>query len=120
MIKVKNELEFVYKTAKAFINFKLKKIYYFFLFKRKLKKKIKNIVPSKFTKIQLGSSKKINNFFNTEIFSKYPIDIINNLPFSDNILETIFSSHVVEHVHIYEFKIPNFTTFNLTKQSVDN
>ena len=116
MIKVKNELEFVLKTCKAFVNFKLKKYFFKFFFGHLfLKKKIAKNIPGSVSKIQLGSSSKINNFFNTEIFSKYPIDIINKLPFDNDTIEVIFSSHVVEHIHLHEFKFFLKESFRILK-----
>lgn len=121
MIKVKNELEFVIKTCKAFVNFKIKKFFFKLFFGHFiLKKKIIKNIPNNISKIQLGSSFKINNFFNTEIFSKYPIDIVNKLPFDNESIDVVFSSHVVEHIHLNEFKFFLKDSYRILKAKGSN
>ena len=56
----------------------------------------KNIIKKK---LHLSSNYKINGFLNSQILGQVPIDITKKLPFKNNPLDLIYSSHLVEHIH---------------------
>ncbi len=83
-----------------------------------LNKKIENQIklqPEGNVKIQFGagsgklgeaSLKKIDGFIASDIFGEIPIDITQRFPIRDKSINTIFSSHLIEHIH--QFEIDNF------------
>ncbi len=50
---------------------------------------------------KLGEATKtsLEGFLDTDIFGKVPIDINYKLPFKDNSIDTIFNSHLIEHIY---------------------
>ena len=48
-----------------------------------------------------GEAKKtvLGTFLNTDIFGKIPVDINYSLPFPNNSIDLIFSSHLIEHIY---------------------
>ena len=50
---------------------------------------------------KLGEAKKsvLETFLNTDIFGKIPVDINHSLPFPNNSVDLIFSSHLIEHIY---------------------
>lgn len=83
-----------------------------------LKKKIENQIKLQDqgnVKIQFGagsgnlgeaSLKKIDGFIASDIFGDIPIDITHHFPIRDESINTIFSSHLIEHIH--QFQIDKF------------
>ncbi len=57
----------------------------------------------KVRKVHLGSTHQLDGFLNSQITDSVPIDINRRLPFPDNSLDLIYNSHVVEHIHRYQF-----------------
>lgn len=56
-------------------------------------------------KIQFGGGKrKLDGWMTTDIFGPIPVNITKNLPFKDNQLGLIYSSHLVEHIYKKDFK----------------
>jgi len=56
-------------------------------------------------KLHVGSGQfHINNFLNTDIFGKIPLDITKKMPFKDETFDLIYSSHVLEHITLEDFK----------------
>ena len=49
---------------------------------------------------KFGEARKsvLETFLNTDIFGKIPVDINHSLPFPDNSVDLIFSSHLIEHI----------------------
>lgn len=41
----------------------------------------------------------LETFLNTDIFGKIPVDINHSLPFPNNSVDLIFSSHLIEHIY---------------------
>lgn len=80
------------------------------------KKRISNFIKKNSSiKIQFGAGSgklgeanktSLNGYLDTDILGKVPIDINYKLPFQDNSLDTIFNSHLIEH--IYQRKIDFF------------
>ena len=96
-------LQNLYYQAGKFLNI----LNYIFAWNR-LNKEIKKFSAPK---IQIGSGfrmlgKKsehfIDNYINTDIFGYYAIDARRNIRLPKNSLSTIFSSHVIEHLHQIE------------------
>ena len=50
---------------------------------------------------KFGEAKKtvLGTFLNTDIFGKIPVDINYSLPFPNNSIDLIFSSHLIEHIY---------------------
>ncbi len=91
---------------------KLLNLHNYILRKTRISKFIKKNKP---IKIQFGAGSgklgeanktSLNGYLDTDIFGKVPIDINHKLPFEDNSLDTIFNSHLIEH--IYQRKIDFF------------
>lgn len=105
MINIANEFNYLILNIRAFISFKIKclvaYIFYGHFFRKRNFDKYKNSHQS--LKIHFGSTENIKGFYNSQIIGKNPIDITKKLPFSDNIFSSIFTSHVVEHLHKKEF-----------------
>ena len=104
MLEAKNDFHFAYLTLKSIISFQLRVFInsvlrgHFFL-----KSNINNYLKkNKKPMLHLGSSINLNGFFNSQILGKNPINISRKLPFENNSFEIIFSSHLVEHLHLNE------------------
>lgn len=104
MLEAKNDFHFAYLTLKSIISFQLRVLInsvlrgHFFL-----KSNINNYLKkNKKPKLHLGSSNNLNGFFNSQILGKNPINISRKLPFENNSFDTIFSSHLIEHLHLNE------------------
>ena len=79
-----------------------------------LTKKIENQIklqPEGNVKIQFGAGsgklgeanlKRIDGFIASDIFGEIPIDITKRFPIRDESINTIFSSHLIEHIHQFE------------------
>lgn len=70
------------------------------------RKKIKEYLAThNHCKLHLGCGKNnLTGFLNCDIFNEIPIDITRKLPFQCNMFELIYSSHLIEHVSLNEFK----------------
>ena len=77
---------------------------------KKIEKQIK-LQPQGNVKIQFGagsgklgeaSLNRIDGFITSDIFGDIPIDITHRFPIRDESIDTIFSSHLIEHIHQYE------------------
>tara|TARA_B100000886_G_C20408650_1_gene485976 strand:+ start:409 stop:1113 length:705 start_codon:yes stop_codon:yes gene_type:complete len=101
MINVPNEINFLLSNIRAFLSFKIKyfiakilKGHYF------INKNISNyLINNNKAKIHYGSTFHIPGFFNSQIIGKNPIDITKKTPFENDSINTIFSTHVIEHLH---------------------
>ena len=101
MINSSNELNYLLINARAYISFKIKCIIAFifnghFFRKKSIKKyleKHKNI------KLHLGATDELEGFLNSQITGKNPIDLSRQLPFKNSVVDLIFSTHVIEHLH---------------------
>ena len=51
-----------------------------------------------------GKTRELNGFLNTDVFGRIPINITRKLPFRDEEFELIYSSHLIEHIFLEEFK----------------
>lgn len=104
MLEAKNDFHFTYLIIKSIINFQLKILInsllrgHFFL-KRNIKNYLKK---NKKHLLHLGSSKPLNGFLNSQILGQNPINISRKLPFEKNTFDLIFSSHLIEHLHLKE------------------
>jgi len=101
VINISNELNFLILNIRSYISFKIKSLFSFLIyghyfrtnnFKEYIKKN--NVL-----KIHFGSTDQIDGFFNSQVIGKNPINIAKKLPINDNSTSTIFTSHVVEHLH---------------------
>tara|TARA_Y100001968_G_scaffold262837_1_gene251247 strand:- start:421 stop:1176 length:756 start_codon:yes stop_codon:yes gene_type:complete len=104
----------VYKVGIA-VRFKLGKLINFRNYIG-LKKRIENEINSQSpgnVKIQFGAGSgklgeasfhKIDGFIGTDILGDIPIDITKRLPIRDESINTIFSSHLIEHIHQFEIE----------------
>ena len=101
MINTKNELIYLFLNLKSFVNFKIKSLFYYIFFGHLIKYfSIKNYFENNDKiKIHLGANKNISNFLNSQILGKIPIDIVKKLPFKNQSVDVIFSTHVIEHIH---------------------
>lgn len=52
-----------------------------------------------------GGIEKLDGFLNTDILGKIPINISNKLPFPSEIVDVIYSCHVVEHLYYKQFRV---------------
>ncbi len=56
-------------------------------------------------KLNLGAGALVlEGFLNTDVFGDFPVNIAKRLPFDNNQFDLIYSSHVIEHIHLEEFK----------------
>ena len=101
MLKISNELMFLFLNIRAYVSFKIKCIFAFLLFGHIFRKiNMQNYKKkNKKYKIQFGSTDQLDGFFNSQIIGKNPINICKKLPFESNSITTIFSTHVIEHLH---------------------
>jgi len=71
---------------------------------RRVKKFLKS-GPS-FTGIEFtGRARVLDNFINVGWETKFPIDLRRKLPFKDNSVEKIYSSHFLEHLYPFELEM---------------
>lgn len=101
MINAKSDFNFIILNIKAFIKFKII-CFFSFIFRGHLirNKKIKNYLNShRIRKLHLGSTFEMKGFLNSQIMGDIPIDITKRLPFEDNTIDLIYSSHLIEHIH---------------------
>ncbi|MFX0072047.1 MAG: hypothetical protein ACFFAO_13245, partial [Candidatus Hermodarchaeota archaeon] len=55
-------------------------------------------------KIQFGEGKDLlDDFLNTDIIGKIPINMAKKLPFKTESVDLIYSCHVIEHLYYYQF-----------------
>lgn len=54
-------------------------------------------------RVHLGATYQVDGFLNSQIFGDIPIDITRRLPFPDESVDLIYSSHLVEHIHLSQF-----------------
>ncbi len=67
-------------------------------------------------KIHFGGGKdKLNDFLNTDIIGKIPINIAKKLPFHSNSVDLIYSCHVIEHLYYKQFRIFLKESFRVLK-----
>lgn len=101
MINTKNELNFLYLNIKAFVNFKIKSFLYFLRYGHLIRKLSiqKYFSNTNNIKIHLGANLNIKNFLNSQILGKIPINIVKKLPFFNDSVNVIFTTHVIEHIH---------------------
>jgi predicted SAM-dependent methyltransferase len=119
MINARNELIFIYLNLKAFVNFKIKSffasiIYGHFVRKNMIRKYFSD--KNKKIKVHLGANKDIKNFLNSQILGKIPINITKKLPFKNQTVDVIFSTHVVEHIHRKEIDFFISESFRVLKK----
>lgn len=101
MINAKSDLNFIILNIKALIKFKIICLFSF-IFRGHIirNKKIKNYLNSnRIRKLHLGSTFEMEGFLNSQIMGDIPIDITKRLPFEDNTIDLIYSSHLIEHIH---------------------
>ena len=110
---VKKEREDIVYKLSQILKFKIGKLLNFRNY-ISLNKKIKNQIklqPKGNVKIQFGagsgklgeaSFKGIDGFISSDIFGEIPIDITKRFPIRDESINTIFSSHLIEHIHQFE------------------
>lgn len=105
---------FIRKTSREGIFYKIvdKMIFKFLEIKQKITHghifcylKIKKYLKSnKIIKIHFGAGKKIfKNYLNSDIIGNIPINITKKLPFKNNSVDVIYSSHLIEHIYQKEF-----------------
>tara|TARA_B100000989_G_C19532806_1_gene471085 strand:+ start:1402 stop:2103 length:702 start_codon:yes stop_codon:yes gene_type:complete len=101
MINISNELHFLILNIRSYISFKIKCFFFFLIYGHYFRNKNfkKHIRKNKILKIHFGSTDEIDGFFNSQVIGKNPINIAKKLPINDNSISTIFSSHVIEHLH---------------------
>jgi predicted SAM-dependent methyltransferase len=103
IIKKTNRETILYKIVDKLI-FNISSLKYNLLYCFNKRKEIKKFDKAKTKKIQFGSSKnKLKGFLNTDVFGKIPIDITKKLPFKNDSIDLIYSSHLVEHIYLKEF-----------------
>jgi predicted SAM-dependent methyltransferase len=76
--------------------------YFFWIFNGHFfrKRKIYEYLHSnKKRKLHLGFTKKIDGFLNSQILGEIPIDVTKKFPFKNETFDTIYSSHLIEHIH---------------------
>ena len=120
MINARNELIFIFLNVKAFINFKIKSlfsliIYGHFVRKTAIQKYFND--NNKKIKVHLGANKDIKNFLNSQILGKIPINITKKLPFKNQTVDVIFSTHVIEHIHRKELDFFISESFRVLKKN---
>ena len=101
MINSSNEFNYLIINAKAYLSFKIKCIIAFIFNGHFIRKKnFKNYLENhKNIKLHLGATDELEGFLNSQITGKNPIDISKHLPFKNSVVDLIFSSHVIEHLH---------------------
>lgn len=122
MINTSNELHFLILNIKSYISFKIKNIFFFLIYGHYFR--IDNfkeyIKKNKILKIHFGSTDEIDGFFNSQIIGKNPINITKKLPINNNTISTIFTSHVIEHLHKKEIIIFLKESFRVLKPGGKN
>jgi SAM-dependent methyltransferase len=98
------------------ISLLLKKIMCFhkyFLRRFKIKKYYKH---HSIIKLHFGCGlNNLEDFFNTDLFAKVPIDITKKLPFNNNSVDLIYSNHVIEHIYNWQFRKYLCETYRILK-----
>lgn len=82
---------------------------------KKIQRYLKNHSPRK---VQFGSGgNPLKGFLNTDVFGEIPIDITKKLPFNDQTVDLLYSSHVIEHIYLKKFKYFLRETHRILKEN---
>ena len=106
MINANSELDFLYRGLRALVGFRARAALSWLrhghvVRARKIAAYLKDHPDGK---VHLGASHPLDGWLNSQILGEVPIDITRKLPFPDNSLVMIYSSHLVEHVHRRQFE----------------
>jgi len=105
VLDANSDLDFIWRNFRSYVGFKLWTWRNWLVRGHFVKRVVirRYLAQAKEPKLHLGATYQVDGFLNSQILGEAPIDIGRSLPFPDNTLSMIYSSHLVEHVHRREF-----------------
>ncbi len=106
MINATSELNFLYRGLRALVGFRARAAVSWLRHGHVVRARAIRayLADHPDGKVHLGASHPLDGWLNSQILGAVPIDITRPLPFPDNSLVMIYSSHLVEHVHRRQFE----------------
>jgi predicted SAM-dependent methyltransferase len=106
VINATSELNYLYRGARALAGFRARAalawLRHGHVLRRRAISAYTNSHPD--GKLHLGASQLLDGWLNSQILGHVPIDVTRRLPLPDNSFVTIYSSHLVEHLHRLQFE----------------
>jgi predicted SAM-dependent methyltransferase len=105
MINAANESDYLWRGLRALIGFRLAAAKAWLAHGHFVRRDAiqKYLAEHNVRKLHLGATQQVPGFLNSQITGTVPIDIGRKIPFPDDSINLIYSSHLVEHIHRKEF-----------------
>ncbi len=106
MINATSELNYLYRGARALAGFRARAALTWLRHGHVVRRRAINAYTHRHSdgKLHLGASHPLDGWLNSQILGDVPIDVTRRLPLPDSSFVTIYSSHLVEHIHRLQFE----------------